>query len=103
LSLRDHFVREPDSAAIAARLEAAGATACDHGLNPATLCCGVKCAVERLADDVRVEHAGTPQETRYWTGRYRKVGLWVVEPLQDRVACLEHIEENIRLDAEKRR
>lgn len=96
MSLRDHFVWDPPSAEIAARLNAENALLRPHGLDPCTLRCGVK-------QDPPVRHGG---EERHWEGGilYTKVivlkgGPWVVEPLAERVAWLECVEALIARDA----
>lgn len=76
-----------DSAAIAARLEAEGATCCEHRKNPCTDQCGVRCTVKRLPDTVARDG-----DTVQITANYKKWGPWQVIPFEERLAWAERVD-----------
>lgn len=86
MALRLHMVIDPPSAATAARLEAEGATCCEHGRNPCALRCGVRCAIRRLED--RTHREGN---TLTIEAVYEKTGPWRVIPYEERLATLTRL------------
>lgn len=92
MSLRDLFVEAPDSAAIAAELNAADASVCIHLRNPCFLRCGVRAASERLPDTscvIGVDGLGV--EIVETTMHVRRTGPWGVISPSHRRAWLERV------------
>lgn len=79
--LKDLYVTDPPSAEIAERLEAEGATDCEHNRNPCIMRCGVRCEVRYKWFPPIVNEFGTlwmidPVPT--------KIGPWQVIPTDER-------------------
>lgn len=87
MALLDHLIHDPPSEEIAARLEAAGATCCEHRRNPCTLWCGVRCHTRRLDDKREVRG-----DIVYITEVHEKLGPWEVIPYSERLATIAMID-----------
>ncbi len=102
MSLREVFAENPDSAAIATRLNAEGAHVCPHNRDPCHLWCGVRLSPPATAihHEERLVSGVTGEITwRYWTTYEDAGGTWRVIPLATREAWLARVEEAQRRDA----
>lgn len=96
MSFRSLLVENVDSVAIAERLEAAGATCCEHQRNPCTIWCGVRCATVRL-DDTHTMY-DVDWKVTFITAHYLKTGPWIAVPWTERVRWAEDVDA-LSLDA----
>lgn len=105
MSLRAAMVEDPTSVEIAARLNAAGAMVCEHGLEPCVLRCGVRCnPPTRRVGTRQFTYVGTDGfETFRAEPVYERGGPWEVIPEAERVAWAEHVDALTARDAARAR